>query len=306
MKFWLPVIAAMLVSLSVQAENYRVVYSPSLALEVFIDNVQSKATDDWCKKTLPLRIVSGNETDSEILATFLPRVGTLLANQCAALSETPWILEDKQGNTLAHGNATRQQEWRPVILKESSSPTSPALSHPASPASLTTFALPDGCHFRTIWHASGLSLFIPALASTSCSADGWLEGSSELVVSEKEAHTALPVRFFHGYPLANLRSDTSQLQVVNLSNERIILGRSDAPDSWLVLPFDAQKHLWHFDGTLLIKADSQQAPDAARLAKLRSLWETLLLPQQKISVSLVNQLEVDQADPAANAWRKIN
>ena len=48
MKLWLPGIITLLIAFHAQAENYRVVYSPSLALEVYIDNVVSKAPDDWC------------------------------------------------------------------------------------------------------------------------------------------------------------------------------------------------------------------------------------------------------------------
>ena len=49
MKLWLPGVAALLLALNAQAEDYRVVYSPSLSLEVYIDNVASNAPDDWCK-----------------------------------------------------------------------------------------------------------------------------------------------------------------------------------------------------------------------------------------------------------------
>ncbi len=70
MKLWLPGIITLLIAFHAQAENYRVVYSPSLALEVYIDNVVSKAPDDWCKETLPLRIVSGKSKDSAVLTTF--------------------------------------------------------------------------------------------------------------------------------------------------------------------------------------------------------------------------------------------
>lgn len=61
MKLWLPAIATLFMAFAAQAENYRVVYSPSLELEVYIDNVAGKTPDDWCRETLPIRIVSGKD-----------------------------------------------------------------------------------------------------------------------------------------------------------------------------------------------------------------------------------------------------
>lgn len=89
MKFGLPVTATLLIATAVQAEDYRVVYSPSMALEVFIDNVDSSAPRDWCNKSIHLRIVSGKSTTPDTLGSFLPRVGTLLQKQCNNLEELP-------------------------------------------------------------------------------------------------------------------------------------------------------------------------------------------------------------------------
>ena len=91
----------------------------------------------------------------------------------------------------------------------------------------------------------------------------------------------------------------------------MILARSDAPDSWIVLPFDEQQHLWRFDGTLLIKADQATTQQdttalASRISTLRSRWATSFTSSQKVNVLLVDALGADRVDPGAGAWRNIN
>ncbi|WP_313621510.1 hypothetical protein, partial [Pantoea septica] len=256
MKLWLSGIATLLIAFSAQAEDYRVVYSPSLALEVFIDGVKSKAPDDWCKESLPLRIVSGKSTDSAVLTTFLPRVGTLLANQCGTLDELPWQMTNKEGGVLASGSASKLQNWRPIVMADATASASAAnaapldLSRPANSAPLQHFDLPGGCRFRTSWDADGQSLFIPDVAQAQCPHDGWLEGKSALILASKGKNTPLPVTFYQGYPIANLQISGNSLQVVAANKERMIVTRADAADSWLVLPFDEASHVWRFNGAL--------------------------------------------------------
>lgn len=317
MKLWLSGIATLLIAFSAQAEDYRVVYSPSLALEVFIDGVKSKAPDDWCRESLPLRIVSGKSTDSAVLTTFLPRVGTLLANQCGTLDELPWQMTNKEGGVLASGSASKLQNWRPIVMADATASASAAnaapldLSRPASNAPLQHFDLPGSCRFRTSWDADGASLFIPDVAQAKCPHDGWLEGKSELVLASMGKSTPLPVTFYQGYPIANLLITGNSLQVVAANKERMIVTRADAADSWLVLPFDEATHVWRFNGALLVKMDkntAQQDPDAvkSRVETLRGLWGPQFMPQQKVNVLLIDTLHADLVDPAIGAWRNIN
>ncbi|CAK6493636.1 hypothetical protein PANNVG_01992 [Pantoea sp. Nvir] len=317
MKLWLSGIATLLIAFSAQAEDYRVVYSPSLALEVFIDGVKSKAPDDWCRESLPLRIVSGKSTDSAVLTTFLPRVGTLLANQCGTLDELPWQMTNKEGGVLASGSASKLQNWRPIVMADATASASAAnaapldLSRPASNAPLQHFDLPGGCRFRTSWDADGASLFIPDVAQAKCPHDGWLEGKSELVLASMGKSTPLPVTFYQGYPIANLLITGNSLQVVAANKERMIVTRADAAESWLVLPFDEATHVWRFNGALLVKMDkntAQQDPDAvkSRVETLRGLWGPQFMPQQKVNVLLIDTLHADLVDPAIGAWRNIN
>ncbi|WP_394549560.1 hypothetical protein C1N58_09310 [Pantoea sp. SGAir0180] len=313
MKVWLPALATLLMAFTAQAENYRVVYSPSLELEVYIDNVEGKTPDDWCQETLPLRIVSGKSQNAEILKSFLPRVGTLLANQCNELDVLPWQMTNSQGSVLASGSASKLQNWRLIVNADAatSSNVPVVASRPADSTPLQHFALPDGCRFRTAWDENGLSIFVPQGGRLRCSSEGWLEGNSDITVSGHGQPQTLAVTFYQGYPIASLAIAGNALQIVSVNKQRMIVTRADAPDSWLVLPFDDTQHLWRFEGTLLVRADKATAQQnasalSARLGTLRSRWAGSLPSQQKVNVLLVDTLRADQVDPGAGAWRNIH
>ncbi len=316
MKLWLPGVLSLFFAAAVHAEDYRVVYSPSLALEVFIDNVASKAPADWCQETLHLRIVSGKSRESQQLNSFLPRVGTLLANQCGKLDELPWQMMDKEGAVLASGTAARLQNWRPIVtadatanaVAQNAAPLD--LSRPADSAPLQHFDLPGGCHFRTWWDENGQSLFIPDDKALHCSTEGWLEGGTQLTLSSDGKQTPVPVTFFEGYPITQLRIGNEKLQVVAINNQRMVVTKADAPDSWLVLPFNPTLHVWNFTGTLLVKMNKSAAQDLpalkVRTDAVRKAWSPLWLPDQKINLLLIDALHADLADPAIGAWRSLN
>lgn len=317
MKVWLSGLVVMFLACSVQAEDYRAVYSPRQALEVYIDNVQSNAPEDWCKTTLPLRIVTEKEQSVSVLNAFLPQVGRLLANQCSKLTNLPWHMTNQQGTLLASGSASKAQEWAPVVTADSTahpgaSNAAPLdLSPMADTTPLVRFDLPSGCHFRTWWSGSDSALFIPDAAQNRCTPEGWLQGDTTLSLTDAAQNVPLTVTFEQGYPLENLRSATTPLQVVSANNQRIIVTRSDAQQSWLVLPFDHQHHVWRFDGTLLIKAakPTAQQTDSAlqqRIAEQLKLWSENGGPQQKMHVLLIDTLHADLVDPAIGAWRNID
>lgn len=316
MKYWLPGVITLLIASAANAENYRVVYSPSMALEVFIDNVASNAPQDWCKDTLHLRIVSGESKDSAVLTTFLPRVGTLLANQCGKLQELPWEMQDQQGASLASGTAVKAQNWRPVVTADATATADAGnaapldLSRPANSEPLQHFELPGGCHFRTWWDDDGQSLFIPDNRNLSCSTEGWLEGASELTLVSGGKSEPVAVNFWQGYPLTGLKPDSAQLNMVNINNQRMVVTHARDEQSWLILPFDQHLHVWHFNGTLLIKMDKNAAQDLAavraRVSAARKTWSAMLPAKQKITVMLVDALHPDLADPAIGAWRTLN
>ncbi|MFK8257585.1 hypothetical protein ACFL9S_07345 [Erwinia sp. AnSW2-5] len=316
MKFWLPATLTLLFATTAQAADYRVVYSPSLELEVFIDNVTSNTPAAWCSETLNLRIVSGKSTESGVLTSFLPRVGNLLQNQCGKLLELPWQMTNGKGTVLATGTAAKEQSWRPIVTADATatataSNASPLdLSQPANAEPLQHFDLPDGCHFRTWWDDNGQSLFIPDDKTMSCSTEGWLEGVSQLTLAQGTAREPLAVSFYQGYPLMHLHPAPGSLDVVAVNNQRLVLARSDAPNSWLVLPFNNNLHVWSFDGALLVKMDKAHASDGAALKAtvdaVRKTWSGIINAGVKVNVLLVDDLHADLADPAIGAWRTVN
>ncbi|WP_034914362.1 hypothetical protein [Erwinia sp. 9145] len=316
MKYWLPATALMMFASAVQAEDYRVVYSPSLALEVFIDGVSSKAPQDWCQENIHLRIVSGKSKESSVLVSFLPRVGNLLLNQCGKLVELPWQMTNDQGTVLATGTAAKEQRWRPIVIADSTAAATESnaapldLSQPANSDPLQHFDLPGGCHFRTWWDKNGQSLFIPEGKGLSCSTEGWLEGSTELTLSTNGKAQPVAVQFYEGYPLRNIKQVAGALEIVTANNQRLVVTKADAKESWLVLPFNASLHVWSFDGTLLVKMSRSEAANAdalkSRIEALRNAWSAVVSPQIKITVLLVDDLHEDLADPAIGAWRTVN
>lgn len=316
MKFWLPATLTLLCATAAQAADYRVVYSPSLELEVFIDDVTSNTPAAWCQETLNLRIVSGKSKESGVLTSFLPRVGNLLQNQCGKLLELPWRMTNGQGAVLATGTAAKEQSWRPIVTADATATATASnaapldISQPANSAPLQHFDLPGGCHFRTWWDDNGQSLFIPDDKTMNCSTEGWLEGSTRLTLSHSNKSEPLAVSFYQGYPLTHLHPAPESLDVVAVNNQRLVLARADAPGSWLVLPFNHSLHVWSFDGTLLVKMDKAQASDGAalkaRVDSVRNAWSGIIDAGVKVNVLLVDDLHAELADPAIGAWRTVN
>ncbi|MCX8966423.1 hypothetical protein EHW66_16005 [Erwinia psidii] len=312
MKFGLPVTATLLIATAVQAEDYRVVYSPSMELEVFIDNVPSSAPRDWCKENIQLRIVSGNNMESNILNSFLPRVGTLLQNQCGKLEEMPWQMTNDKGAVVATGTAAKEQSWRPVVIADASEAANitPGAAQPASRAPLSRFTLPTGCYFRTSWEGNGKALFIPEDKNLACSSGGWLEGKSVLTLSVKGKNQQVPVQFYQGFPLRKVHPAPEELNIVSANNQRLIVSKKAIPDSWLVLIFDPVLHVWSFEGSLLLKMKRSEADDPLllkqRVASVLHAWNSVVDQQIKINVLLVDGPHVGLADPTIGAWRTVN
>nr|WP_154324970.1 hypothetical protein [Pantoea sp. 201603H] len=316
MKYWLPGVAMLLMAFTTHAENYRVVYSPNLSLEVFIDNVESNALQDWCQKSLHLRIVSGARNESQILDNFLPRVGKLLTSQCSKLTNLSWQMTNRQGTALASGTADNTNDWKPVVTADATATANAFnaapldLSRPANSASLPQFELPGGCRFRTWWDENSQSIFIPDDRALTCSSEGWLEGSSQITRAHGDKTTTTVVDFYQGYPLVNIHAAKNSMNVVTVNNQRMVVAAQDAPDSWLVLPFNPALHAWSFGGTLLVKMDKSQADDVARVKAhvdaLKKTWTPLVASEVKMTVLLVDDLHADLADPAIGAYRTVN
>ncbi|MFC0139945.1 hypothetical protein ACFFJN_07655 [Erwinia mallotivora] len=252
MKYWLSGALSLLVASSAWAQDYRVVSSPSLKLDIWIDNIKNNSPASWCAPELPLRIVANGNKNPGVLKNFLPRVGSVLEKQCETLNVIHWQLNDSSGSALAHGSASKAQAW--AVKTEPTAAATPAstpaqsavntasqtpaatgsaaqepvsapapapvenaedLSPPADTTPWTQFSLMDGCHFRTYWQNNGQvsALFVPAKGGVSCGSDGWLSGESELTQMGKSGSKNVAVTFLQGFPVSGLSSKATDSEV---------------------------------------------------------------------------------------------
>lgn len=324
MKYWMPGFIALMAIPAAQAANYRLVYSPSQKLEVFIDDVKNSQPASWCGKTIPLRIVSAQSKDPAVLDDFLPRVGNLLAKQCAKASQLPWTLTDKRGEKLASGEASKARGWKPVHKQQAIEPVEPpapvipaavAVTSPqADSAPVPKFDLPQGCHFRTYWseEANGSALFIPSGDALRCGDDGWLNGSSSVTL-QQDGKTASPaLSFYQGYPLVKINVGEHPLNVISANVQRLVLGANpQAPGSFALLPFAPQLHAWSFNGEVIVEMPREEAADTAkvkqRIEQAQRAWQPLLAsPATPLNFKLVEKLADDRLDPASGSYLSVN
>lgn len=315
MKYWTSGIIALMVIPVVNAENYRLVHSPALKLEVFIDDVTNSKPVNWCANSIPLRITSAQSNDTKVLHDFLPRVGKLLAKQCPKVTELPWILTDKQGTKIASGNATKNQRWDPVVQQPETAnlsgitiPPAVAVTSPlAAKERATSFVLPQGCQFHTYWNNTS-SLFIPSSDALSCDSSGFLNGHGAMTIQQESANQTHNVVFYQGYPLLNIDTGNHPLTVVSANVQRLILAASD---SFLVLPYNPQLYAWVFQGEVIIEMARQQAATQAeisqRVTRVHNTWRPLFTRQgMSLTFRLVETLAVDRVDPASGSYLSVN
>ncbi|WP_369794862.1 type VI secretion system-associated protein [Serratia sp. Ag1] len=300
------------------AENYRLVHSPTLKLEVFIDDVNNSKPESWCANSILLRITSAQSQNTSVLTDFLPRVGSLLERQCPKVVEIPWIFTDKQGNKIASGSAKKSQKWQPVAeLPEATNPADtgipPAVavvSPLATQDNIVSFALPQGCQFRTNWndHADDSTIFIPSTDTLHCDSEGFLNGRGTVVIPLEGGNQTHNVVFYQGYPLLNIDTGSFPLRVVSANAQRLVLGSSN---SFLVLPFDPQLHAWVFQGEVIIEMARELAADQVEVSqevtRARDTWRPLLT-QSGISLRyrLVETLAAERVDPASGSYLSVN
>ncbi|MFI8017972.1 type VI secretion system-associated protein [Serratia marcescens] len=324
MKYWMPGLVALMAVPTAQAMNYRLVYSPSQKLEVFIDDVKNSNPESWCGKSIPLRIVSAQGKDPAVLNDFLPRVGNLLEKQCPKAGHLPWTLTDKRGETLASGEAAKARGWKPVVKQEAveqpETPPQPAIpaavavtSPLADPAPAQRFSLPQGCHFRTFWHddANGGALFIPAGDALRCGEDGWLQGSSAVTLQQGGQTLSPTLWFLQGYPLAQINGGDRALTVVSANAQRLVLGGNpQAPGSFLLLSFEPKLHAWAFNGEAIVEMPRIDAADEnkvkQRLQQVQTAWQPLLSAPAPLAFKLVEKLAADRVDPASGSYLSVN
>lgn len=316
MKLWLSGVALLLASSTAWAENYRFVQSPSLKLDVWIDNISSTSVQSWCAKELPLRIVANGEKNSSLLVDFMPKLGALLESQCARLQRVNWRMEDSQGHALASGTADRDKDWdlkvAPVDIDQLPAKTDPD-GHPvaADRTPWQEFTLQDGCRLRTFWtgNSGASALFIP---DGQCEKGGWLSGPADVTLREGSEQKQVPMTFVHGFPVNGLRSTmpTDDLLITTLNNERMVLSNEQAPQTWMILPYKPEINAWVVSGIIVVKAPREMAMDEAnlqrQLASARKVWSRWLPADAPITFRLVDSLQTQMRDPAVGAWRTQN
>ncbi|MFK3704718.1 hypothetical protein EDF73_102398 [Raoultella sp. BIGb0138] len=326
MKLWLMGAALLAVTGVTQAENYRIVQSPSQKLDVWIDNIQGNAPQNWCANELALRIVANGNKNVKVLANFLPRVGTLLEHQCARLQQVNWTLVDASNGHIAQGTAAKNKKWAVQVSADTAAappqaPAAPALLPPADKAEALSaaadrtpwqeFTLIDGCRLRTFWQdsANAPALFIPAGASGSCEKGGWLTGRYVISQLNDGAEKQSTVTFVHGFPVIGLNEavEPNKLLITAVNNQRMVVSHEQATQSWMILPYVSAQNGWRMDGTLAIEISAEQANDAARLQArvdaVRKVWTPWLAPETKLNVVLIDGLHPLLRNPAASAYR---
>lgn len=312
MKLWLSGVALLLASTTVLAGNYRLVQSPSLKLDVWIDNIKNNSPQSWCDTELPLRIVANGDKNPSLLNTFMPRLGTLLENQCAKIESVSWRMEDDRGDTLAYGTTTKSSDWAvtiaPVVAGTNAAERAEEMSPPADRTPWQEFTLQDGCHLRTFWQgdADTSALFIP---DGKCEKGGWLNGRSEIIQSGKNGEKRLAMTFVHGFPVSGLNSNANadSLLITGLNNERMVVSTEHAPQSWMILPYKPELNGWQASGTIAVEVPREMALDETRLQnrlnEVRKVWSGWLEPDATITLLLIDSLHPQLRDPAVGAWR---
>ncbi|KOC88088.1 hypothetical protein [Winslowiella iniecta] len=321
MKFCFPVMLTLLAAFSVSAQDYRVVYSPSLKLEVWIDDLKDNSPASWCAAELPVRIVATGAEQSTVLNDFLPRVGSLLEKQCPALAQLKWQMNDGDGKKLAQGSAAKAENWGMRVEASPGEAGAPPLIQPTEAvpavAADTTpwlqFSLIEGCHFRGYWGENSLAsaLFVPAKQGAQCGSDGWLSGQSQVTQIEQGTAKNLNVLFLQGFQVLGLNNSAADdtLTITTVNNQRMVLHNSESPDSWMILPYISQLSGWQADGTVAVQLASAEAKDEERLQALlddvRKVWSPYIAGETTITLVLVEALQPQLKDPTDGAWRTI-
>ena len=338
MKYWLSGAFTLLLASSAWAQDYQIVQSRSLQLDIWIDNVKSKSPQSWCARNLPLRIVANGKKDPALLDDFLPRVASLLQSQCASLSQIDWQMNDSAGVKLAQGRATKAQGWAPTVTPAAapvappvaevappveSAPTAPAtptapaaedLSPPADTTPWMQFSLMDGCHFRTWWRGGNQTsaLFVPSKGGVSCGDDGWLSGAGQVTLIGHGASKSQRMTFVQGFPVAGLNSKAlgRSLQMLTVNNQRMVLSDDKQPGSWMVVPYAPELNGFQASGVLVVQLSEADAANKPLLQKrlnaVRNLWSPYLTNSTDLTIKLVDALHPQLQDPAAGAFSTLH
>jgi len=97
-----------LVSTHALAESYRLAFSKSENIEIFVEHA---AGTPWCAPHLSLRAVHGGKPDTAALARLLPKLGALLNSQCPKVTALDWVSTAADGQAVAKGTSSRADLW---------------------------------------------------------------------------------------------------------------------------------------------------------------------------------------------------
>ncbi|MCZ4306494.1 hypothetical protein O4G98_17290, partial [Zoogloeaceae bacterium G21618-S1] len=97
-----------LVATSALADSYRLAFSKSENIEIFVEHA---AGTPWCAPHLSLRAVHGGSPDTAALARLLPKLGALLNNQCPKATALDWVSTAGDGRAVAKGTSSKADLW---------------------------------------------------------------------------------------------------------------------------------------------------------------------------------------------------
>lgn len=323
MKIWLSGLALLAVATTAQAENYRIVQSPAQKLDIWIDDIKDKTPQSWCKSEVALRIVANGNKDVAILDSFVPRLASLLKNQCGKLQTLAWTLNDPAGAMLAQGTARKAQEWA-VVVKQDKPAASGGLLPPALNAESQSvaadrtpwqeFTLQDGCRLRTFWQGgtAAPALFIPDSGASRCENGSWLSGHTTLSQTRNGTQTERAVTWIHGFPVTGLseRAHPENALITSVNKERMVLSTQNSHQSWMLLPYDPALSGWTSNGTVAVEISREVASDdaklQARITAVKQIWSPWLAPGTPLNIVLIDTLRPQLRDPAVGVWRAAN
>lgn len=289
------------------AMDYRVVMSPKLQLEAYLDNVESTAAKSWCNSMLELRLnaLQSGTTPTDSIQSFIPQVGHLLSKQCPELVIISWHYKDKNGSAVK-GIARKSVQWqaermdRPAGIEKQETPsnqaqeTSPVKRQTEIP--WKTFLTPENCAFRHYAHfnrqETPISTMLPASKTLKCSTNGWLNGKALLTLQSNGKEQKTAVFFYQGFPLGGITSVPQNLELVLVNDQHIVFKLTHATANvYLQFPYDNTRNLWSFSGNILIPLSENTFTREQRdafFADIKKTGKTFIAPENKtLSVSFV-------------------
>ena len=338
MKSWLVAIALLTLSGAAAAQNIKIVYSKEKKLDVWLDNVAGK---EWCSPALTMRIVSHGSKKLAVINDYIPRVGALLAHQCPQLQKMEWRFVDDNAALLAEGYAEKKSHWAVKLASSTPAAVPAPAPQPAEPKENTiapaaeaapsllinpesrlvtdapladtqswqSLTLTTGCRVRQFSQsaAQGEAWFIPE--STACDPQGWLSGPTSLTLSSQGHTQQIKATFLQGFAITGLSpsAELKNLILVAVNNQRMILRTKTAPQSWLILPYQAEQHAWNAQGQLVLQLYPYQLNDVKTIDRLssqtRQAWGKWTSGTDRLPLQLVDRLYPQLANPAVSVYQ---